>query len=148
MNKGFALISAIVFSIIVAFVILTLYFLITRVFRATEELRVYTSIREAAASGARYGASMTNFPVEWEQNACATFNLEFRISGREGIGRTEIRVCMIGSSTLPGQEITGVAYEPVTGSSNSQLIFKITSISRFPANAPVQESRVEAVYVR
>lgn len=146
-SKGIALVNALVLSIMVGVFTLTLYFAFNRLFKATEEARTYTSIKEAAASGARYGASMTNFPAYWRENRCVVFNQEFRIIGRSEMGRTQITVCRIGSVFVPGREISGVSREPTTSSATTGA-FKITSISRFPANNPVQEARVEAVYVR
>lgn len=150
-SKGIALFSAIIFAITIGVFLMGLYMLFTSLFRGTEEKRTFVSVREAASSGARYGASMTNFPVEWEENTCQTFRLDFRIAGRDEVGENEIIVCRIASVDTPGQEISGASREPVTGSAQGRAVFKITSIARFPAGPPTplqQVSRVEAVYIR
>lgn len=147
MKRGIALFNAMVMAVIVSLTIAGLYYLFMRVFRSTEELRVYTSIREAAASGARFGASQTRFPALFERGQCINLRQEFRVQGRSERGETLITVCQIGSVAIAGREVTGVAYDPVTGATGGAA-YKITSISQFPAGAPVQEARVEAVYIR
>lgn len=150
-SKGIALFSAIILAVIVGIFLIGLYILFTSVFRGTEEKRTFVSVKEAASSGARYGASMTNFPVEWEENTCQTFRLDFRIAGRNERGENQIIVCRVASIDTPGQEISGASREPVTGSAQGRAVFKITSIARFPEGPPTplqQVSRVEAVYIR
>ncbi len=147
-KRGIALFTAIVFAVIVSVVLIGLYSILTSVFRGTEERRSFVTVREASSSGVRYGASMASVSTDLtETDPCRTFNMEFRIAGRDGLGITEVTVCRI-SVSMPGQEISGTSREPVTGSVQGTGIFKITSISRFPANAPLQISRVEAVYIR
>ncbi len=145
-KRGIALFTAIVFAVIVSVVLIGLYSILTSVFRGTQEKISFVTVREAASSGVRYGASMASVSFT-ETDPCRTFNMEFRIAGRDGLGITEVTVCRI-SVSMPGQEISGTSREPVTGSVQGTDIFKITSISRFPANAPLQISRVEAVYIR
>ncbi len=145
-KRGIALFTAIVFAVIVSVVLIGLYSILTSVFRGTQEKISFVTVREAASSGVRYGASMASVSLT-ETDPCRTFNMEFRIAGRDGLGITEVTVCRI-SVSMPGQEISGTSREPVTGSVQGTGIFKITSISRFPANAPLQISRVEAVYIR
>ncbi len=147
MKRGVALVNALIFSILVGVFVVALYGILTRLTKTTEELRTFSTVKEAASSGARYGASLTNFPTEWEQGRCAEFNLEFRIAGRGELGRTQVFVCRVGSIQIAGQEISGASYEPTSGSEGG-AVFKIVSISSFPANAPTQTARVEAVYVR
>ncbi len=147
---GIALVNALIFALLISAFITGLYIALNRLFKSTEEIRTFTSVREAAAAGARYAASMTNIP---QRQTCQQLFLDFRITGRDGIGRTEIIICRIASDQfLTGQEISGTSREPVTAAASSKGgVFKIVSIARFPAGAPSpnqQTARVEAVYVK
>ncbi|MFN3599697.1 MAG: hypothetical protein ACK4VK_08210 [Aquificaceae bacterium] len=142
--RGIALVNALVFTAMIVIFVTTLYTVFNRLFKITEEARTFTSVREAAASGVRYGASMINFSNSLGGGPCATFTLDFKIVGREEGGKTDITVCKASSLHMPGQELSGTSREPVGGAGG---VYKIISISSFPANNPVQEARVEAVYV-
>ena len=145
-KRGVALINALVFSLMIGLLITGLYIAINTLFKSTEEMRTFTSVREAAASGARYAASMA--PYFPKDSQCETYELEFNIAGRQGKGNTTVVMCRISQvsgSVSPGEK-TGASYEPVYASafSGGKGIFKIVSEARFNE----QVSRVEAVYVR
>ncbi len=144
-KRGVALINALVFSLMIGLLISGFYIAINTLFKSTEEMRTFTSVREAAASGARYAASMAPY---FKDSQCETYGLEFNIAGREGKGNTTVVMCRISQvsgSVSPGEK-TGASYEPVSASafSGGRGIFKIVSTARFGD----QISRVEAVYVR
>ncbi|MFN4320389.1 MAG: hypothetical protein ACK4FY_08005 [Aquificaceae bacterium] len=150
-QRGIALINALAFSIMIGLLIAGIYTGISILFKSTEEMRTFTSVREAAAAGARYAASMATYfgrnPREtyFPGNPCETYNLEFKITGRDSSGEIKVTMCRIGASSSRPDEKTGASYSP-TGDGLydpfSTGTFKIVSEARFGD----QVSRVEAVY--
>ncbi|MFN3976483.1 MAG: hypothetical protein ACK4LT_05400 [Aquificaceae bacterium] len=139
-QRGVALINALALSIMIGLLIAGLYTGISILFKSTEEMRTFTSVREAAAAGARYAASMSSyFDDDFNYENCGTYNLEFKIAGREGTGTNRVIMCNIPQVNIPGCEKT-----PASGEQQLCRAFKIVSEARFGD----QVSRVEAVYVR
>lgn len=152
LNKGAALLQSLLLAIIVVLVIGAMYVLSLRIFRGSEEIKRFVSVREAAASGVNYAASMTNFQynflINFATNPCIVHNLQFQLFGQTGFGITEVTICRAFSLQTGGEEKSGASREPITGAGQATAVFKITAVSRFPANNPQQEARVEALYMR
>ena len=145
-SLGITLVNALIFALFIGAFITGLYVAVNRLFKSTEEIRTFTSVREAASAGARYAASMTNIP---QNKICQQLFLDFKIAGRNEIGRTEVTLCRISDpQAIEGQEISGTSRDPVTvAASLKGCVCKIVSISRFPAGAASpnqQTARVEA----
>ena len=61
-SLGITLVNALIFALFIGAFITGLYVAVNRLFKSKEEIRTFTSVREAASAGARYAASMTNIP--------------------------------------------------------------------------------------
>ncbi|MFN3472322.1 MAG: hypothetical protein ACK4ZR_06955, partial [Aquificaceae bacterium] len=134
------LINALVLSIMIGLLLAGIYTGISILFKSTEEMRTFTSVREAAEAGARHAASMSiYFDDDFNYENCGTYNLEFKIAGSKGTGTNRVIMCNIPRVNIPGCEKTSTSVE-------QQLcrVFKIVSEARFGD----QVSRVEAVYFR
>lgn len=154
-QKGVALFQAILISLIVLLSIGGLYSFITRTFKVTTEYKSFITVREAAVAGVNFATSISSLESyllpesPLNSSGCVKFNIDFRIYSRDELGANEITVCRLNLGHQPGSGATGASYEPVGGALSSvKIALKITSIARFPAINPQQESRVEAVYYR
>lgn len=166
--RGIALISALIISVIVLVLLGSLYFMLTRLFEASEATRTYSSAREAAVAGVNYAissgifdsiASLRNCPNGTSpvnnprcptlagqggniQLGC-TLNLQFRLKGTNETYTNTVTICFLGYSQLPGYSITGVAYSKLLPG-NKGLVFSIISEVTDPQQR--HTARIESVY--
>ena len=154
--RGVALISVLVMSVMIALVIGGLYYILTRTTITGERVRVYTSTREAAVGGVNYAVlqiksglfdtmDQLECPAGWTTvGNCCTANLYYRLSGTTQNYTNEIKICLRGYTSPPGDVVTGVAYSrPQAGGRG--YIYSIISEADGPQGS---KSRVEGVWMR
>jgi len=157
-NKGASLFSAILIALFALLALEGLYFALTKLLGSAQTIKTYTSVRDAAAGGSHYAASviveeMIHEIISGDRNIgdCQQVNLKFKLFASSGTYDNQISVCYLMQKPKPGW---GKAYERVIGSSSSSsssnineyyFYFTIISEATGPQNT---RSRIEAVYAR
>ncbi|MDM7273175.1 hypothetical protein [Sulfurihydrogenibium azorense] len=144
-EKGATLIFALATAIVVLIVLGGIYYMMTKVFRISEDIKVYKSTREATASGVNYAATLINqnkFNLQLGSCAQNPIKIKFKLSNDPNLYETVVSVCFIGYEIPPGYEVTGVVYtKPISGGKGK--VYSITAISTGPNNT---KSIIEASY--
>ncbi len=144
-EKGATLIFAIASAIVVLLVLGGIYYMMTKVFRVSEDIKTYTSSREASVSGVNYAATLINQnKFNLQLGGCITnpIKLKFKLSSDPNLYETTVNVCFIGYEIPPGYEITGVAYTKQIPGGKGE-VYSITAISTGPNNT---KSIIETSY--
>ena len=155
-QQGASLFAAILIALFALLALAGLYFALTKLLGSSQTIKTYASVRDAAAGGAHYAASVIVEEMRYEiisgnRNIgdCQTINLKFKLYGSSGTYDNPIHVCYLMQKPKPGY---GEAEERVIGNSNSTnpinayyYYFTIISEATGPENT---HSRIEAVYAR
>ncbi len=150
--KGATLISVVLISIAITLMLAGMYYALTKLFKTSENLRVYTSTREAAISGINYAISSVAMldisdsqPCPDGQNSvnnCCSFTLKYKLKGTNNVFNNNVDICLIGYQPQAGYKLTGVAYSRNIGGKG--YIFRIISEAKGPQNTA--NVRIETLY--
>jgi len=150
-EKGATLIFAIAVAIIVLIVLGGIYYMLTRGFQTSQDIKTYSSVKEAAESAVKYGVVLINQNKPYNDGAgmpskCATnpYIMKYKLFGSNDIYTASIQICLLGYESRPGFEAQGVAYSKTISGSKGE-IYSIVSEAEGPNNTKV---RIEASYVR
>lgn len=150
--KGATLISVVLISIAITLMLAGMYYALTKLFKTSENLKIYTSTREAAIGGVNYAISSgAIFSIIYSQpcpngqnpvNNCCNFTLKYTLKGTNNVFNNQIEVCFVGYQPQAGYKITGVANSRDIGGKG--YIFRIISQANGPQNSA--NIRVETLY--
>lgn len=141
-NKGIALITALSLAIVVLIILAGLYYFMVNFFGISQNIKVYSSTRDAAIGGINYGVTLIYQNKAPQNYSCNTFITKYKLSNDNNYYQNTITICLIGYEASPGTQITGVAYsQPQAG--NKGNIYSIISIANGPNNT---QSRIESIY--
>jgi Tfp pilus assembly protein PilX len=148
-EKGATLIFAIAVAIIVLIVLGGIYYMLTRAFQTSEDIKTYTSVKEAAESAVRYGVVLINQNKPYNDGAgmpdrCTKYTMNYKLFGSSTTYIAIIQICFLGYQAPPGTEAQGAAYSKTTAGGKGE-IYSIVSEAEGPNNTKV---RIEASYVR
>ena len=148
-EKGATLIFAIAVAIVVMIVLGGIYYMLTRAFQTSEDIKTYTSVKEAAESAVKYGVVLINQNKHYNDGAgmpgkCTNYTMKYNLIGSNDTYKASIQVCLLGYESPPGFEAQGAAYSKTTAGSKGE-IYSIVSEAIGPNNTKV---RIEASYVR
>ncbi len=143
-ERGVALISVLVISIIVLLAIGGLYILLTRMFESGQTIRTYTSVKDSAKGGVEMAIIRIRSDDVSPTHCTQGFVVPFRLvqTGDQTFD-TRVSVCFVGQ--VAGYGIAGVAYSGMGGATQSGYMYRIVSEAIGPQGS---FSRVEAVYIR
>ncbi len=150
--KGATLISVVLISVAITLILAGMYYALTKLFKTSENLRIYTSTREAAIGGINYAIAsgaidsiISSSPCPNGQNPvnnCCNFNLNYTLKGANNIFNNNVEICFVGYQPQAGYKITGVANS--RGIGGKGYIFRIISQANGPQNA--SNVRIETLY--
>lgn len=144
-QKGATLIFALASAVVVLIVLGGLYYMMTKLFRVSEDIKTYTSVREASVSGVNYAATLINqnkFNLQIRTCTTNPIKLKFKLANDPNIYETTVNVCLIGYAVPPGYGASGVAYTSQISGGKGE-VYSITAISTGPNNT---KSIIEASY--
>ncbi|MGC8796734.1 MAG: hypothetical protein ACP5KH_04105 [Thermodesulfovibrio sp.] len=147
-NRGMALFSAILIALFALLALAGLYFALIKLLGSSQTIKTYASVRDAAAGGVHSAVIMIQSGSfnEYSLGECTSQPIEinFKLYGSDRLFKNKITVCLSAYKTLPGYEVTGVAYSK-SGAGYKGYIYTIISEAEGPENT---RSRVEAIYAR
>lgn len=150
-EKGATLIFAIAVAIIVLIVLGGIYYMLTRGFQTSQDIKTYSSVKKAAESAVKYGVVLINQNKPYNDGAgmpgkCTAnpYIMRYRLFGSNDTYTASIQICFLGYESRPGFEAQGVAYSKTIAGSKGE-IYSIVSEVDGPNNTKV---RIEASYVR
>lgn len=164
-NKGMALFSAILISVIALVTLAALYFALTKLLSSSQTIKTYASVKDAAAGGVHHmitiisdlksqsiwvGPDNTNphsnpIPGECIQNP---ITINFRLTGSSSLHENKISICFLSYSTPPGFETVGVAYSKEIPGEIGDFYTIISEAEGPEPSGEKTKSRIEAVYAR
>lgn len=156
-QKGATLIFAIAASLLVLIILGGIYFFITKFFKTSEDIKTYSSAKDAAASAVNYAViqivqnklilpNLGYCTEDTNQNDSIPDNIviKYKLTNDPNIYQTVVKVCFIGYHVPPGYDIAGVAYsKQIAG--NKGEVYSIVATTTGPSNTL---TRIEASYVR
>jgi Tfp pilus assembly protein PilX len=148
-EKGATLIFAIAVAIVVLIVLGGIYYMLTRAFQTSQDIKTYTSVKEAAESAVKYGVVLINQNKVFNDEPgmpgrCANHTMNYKLFGNSGTYIANIQICFLGYQAPPGTEAQGVTYSKAISGGKGE-IYSIVSEAYGLNNTKV---RVEASYVR
>ena len=150
-EKGATLIFSIALAIAVLIVLGGLYYMITRGFKVSQDVKTYSSVKEAANAAVNYAVLLINQDMPSKNGAdmpgrCINnpYLMKYKLFGSNDNYETKIQICLIGYETLPGYEVQGVAYTKSIGGGKGEM-YSIVVESEGPNNTKI---RIESVFRR
>jgi hypothetical protein len=145
-QRGVALITVFVIGIVSAILLAGMYYMLTRSIQVSGTMPVYFTLRDAAASGVHYAASLIQSGKISIENIYQCIpdpiTLKFRLKDGGEIYANTVNICLIGFAQPPGYKEQGVAYSKFIPGQRG-YIFLIESTAEGPNNS---YSKIEAVY--
>lgn len=164
-ERGMALFSAILISVIALVTLAALYFALTKLLSSSQTIKTYASVKDAATGGVHQAILMLDqlkHESIWTGQQYSTphsnpmpgdciqspINIKFRLSGSSGLHDNRIMICYLSYKIPAGFEVQGVAYSrEIPGDVGD--IYSIISEAEGPEpSGEKTKSRIEAVYAR
>ncbi|WP_299229730.1 hypothetical protein [Sulfurihydrogenibium sp.] len=147
-EKGATLIFAIAVAVIVMIVLGGIYYMLTRAFQTSQDIKTYTSVKEAAESAVKYGVVLINQNKPYDEagmpGKCTEYTMDYKLFESRDTYKANIQICFLGYQAPPGTEAQGVTYSKAISGGKGE-IYSIVSEAEGPNNTKV---RIEASYIR
>lgn len=153
-EKGATLIFAIAASILVLIVLGGIYFFATKFFKTSEDIKTYSSSKDAASAAVNYAViqiiqnklslSLGHCTGEPQDTQNRDITLKYKLSNDPNIYTVTVKVCFIGYEVPPGYDIAGVAYSTQKAGGKGE-VYSIVATATGPLNTV---TKIEASYAR
>jgi len=149
-NKGIALITALALAIVILIILAGLYYFMVNFFGISQNIKVYSSTRDAAIGGINYGLTkIYQNDIPTNVGDCKNFTIKYKLSSDSNNYENKITICLLKkeiNSSSSGNNNNNSS-GPVTyinpGQNNDIYVFSIISEADGPNNT---KSRIEAIY--
>ncbi|MEZ0323485.1 MAG: hypothetical protein ABWJ98_04150 [Hydrogenothermaceae bacterium] len=151
-QKGATLIFAIAASLLLLIVLGGIYYFATKFFKTSEDIKVYSSSRDAAAGAVNYAVvqiiqnklNLGNLGQCTGSGSQPDITLKYKLSNDPNLYTVTVKVCFIGYEVNPGYDIAGVAYSTQKAGGKGE-VYSIVAKATGPLNTV---TKIEASYVR
>lgn len=164
-NRGIALFSAILISLMALVALAGLYFALTKLFGASQTIKTYSSVRDAAAGGVHYAIMIIpNLEGQdvWVSDDNPTphsnpksgdclnspINLRFKLEYSSSLFENKINICYLKYGVPVGFEAVGVAYSKEIPGNIGNTYIIISEAEGPEPTGQKTHSRIEAIYTK
>lgn len=145
-ERGATLITVLVIGVVSLVFLAGIYYLLTRGIQVSGSVPVYLTLRDAAASGAHYAASLIqktdkDILPEMIYECAPPINLKFKLKDTGATYTNTVTICLIGYAIPPGFSST-----PVIGPGPPGLLGNVYFIDSIAVGPNNTYSKIEAVY--